>query len=221
MTVDAPTPLATAEDLQQGAFADLARSFTSDYLDRVMIRATRTCENKANRRLAPFTLTETQRGRGVDPDEFTDAANLPLDLVGTVGRSFAYALGTSTLVRHVWLNEFAARYPELWTFHDVTVTVIRSYGGSEIMTVTDFEGPEIDSGHLWFSLGKFVPVGSLIRVRYSGGYTVSIPADLEQSCIYMAAGMLCRELDPMARPGHSPDALEALAVDWLHPYMRA
>lgn len=221
MAVDSPIPLASADDLVQGALADLARSAAPDYLDRVMIRATRACETEANRRLAPFTMTETHRAHGVDPDEFSGGSALPLDLVGTVGRSYAYALGSANLVRHCWLREYAVRYPEMWQYSDVSIRIERSYGGSEQLALSGYQGPEPDTGHVWFNLGKFIPVGSQIKVTYSGGYRVSIPSDLEQACIYMAAGILCRDLDPMnAQTGRSPEALEALAVSWLQPYMR-
>jgi hypothetical protein len=221
MTADSPTPLASADDFTAGAFADLAQSYESDALDQIMIDATRACESESTRRLAPFTITETHRASGTDPDEYTDGGNLPLDLVGTVGRSYAMSLGASTMIRHCWLNEYAPIFPDMWVYSDVQVTIVRSYGGTEVLTVNDFEGPEPDSGHLWFKLGKFIPAGSLIRVRYSGGYAPT-PADLRRASMYMAASIICREIDPLGQShGRSPDALEALALSWLHPYARA
>lgn len=221
MPVDTPTAtLATTAQLTEGAFADLTRSYSPEVLNDIMIQATRACETETGRRLVPFTITETHRAEGIDPDELQDISNLPLDLQGTLGRSYAYALGTSTLVRHCFLNEYAPWYPDMWTYSGVSVTIARSYGGSQNLTATNYQGPEPDTGHLWFSLGQFIPIGSLIRVTYSGGYT-TVPADLVRAAIYMAAAIVARELDPMsAQHGRSPDELEALAVSWLSPYVR-
>jgi hypothetical protein len=81
-------------------------------------------------------------------------------------------------------------------------------------------GPEVDSGHVWFNLGMFIPIASLIRVTYSAGYS-TVPADLVRACKYMAASIAVRELDPiMVQHGHDAGALEAQAVAWLSPYGR-
>jgi hypothetical protein len=65
----------------------------------------------------------------------------------------------------------------------------------------------------------FLPVGSIIEVTYDGGYQ-TVPADLKRACIYMAGGIVARELDPLGQSGHSPDILEAQAISWLAPYRR-
>jgi hypothetical protein len=224
MAVDTVAPLATSAQMTEGAFADLARAFSPQALDEVMVEATRACEGECSRRLAPFTgLTETHRLSGVDPDEYADSANLPLDLAGTLGRSYAASLGTSSLVRHLWLEQYATLYPDLWSYSDLSITVTRSYGGSEHMSVGagGFVGPDPDTGHVWFTVGKWLPVGSFARATYSGGYRV-IPADLSRAAKYFAAAILCRELAPLqANHGHDPDQLEALAVSWLSPYARS
>lgn len=208
MAADSTTPLCTWAQFMQGAFADLARNYTDTALQtELLLEATRLCEAAADgRRLAPFTgLVETHRLGGIDPDEYTDAANLPLDLQGTLGRSYAYALGASTLVRHCWLNEFAPHYPELWSYSDISLTVVRSYGGSESLSTSQYVGPELDSGHIWFNLGLFVPVGSLGRVTYSGGYQ-TIPADLVRAGKNMVAAIIVRELQPTSQ-SRDPDLL--------------
>lgn len=219
--VDAPTPLASATDMLKGPFADLVRSYSPDALSDLMIEATRACETECDRRLAPFTVTETSRLEGIDPDEYTDAANLPMDIQGTLGRSYAHALGASTLVRHMWLREYAALYPDMWTYTVSQVQIFRSYGGSQILSSFQYIGPELDSGHMWFNLGMFIPIGSLARVQYGGGYTIAVPADLKRGCLWMAASIAAAELDPMQQShGHDPGALEAKAVAWLSPYQR-
>ncbi|MCW2901278.1 MAG: hypothetical protein JWO67_3543 [Streptosporangiaceae bacterium] len=219
MPADTPTPLATFEQLNTGAFADLVRDYDASAQTDLMIEATRQCESVADRRLVAFTLTESHRATGVDPDEYADSANLPLDIQGTIGRSYAMALGATTLVRHVWLNEYAPRYPEFWSYTNIAVKTILSYGGSQDMAVSQLIGPEPDSGHLWFQLGTFLPIGSMIRVTYSGGYT-TVPADLVRAGKYMAASIAVRELDPTQAAGHDPDLLYNDAVKALNPYMR-
>lgn len=219
MPADSPVPLATFEQLNTGAFADLVRDYGPDAQQDLMIEATRMCETEADRRFVPFTVTESHRAGGIDPDEYADAANLPMDLQGTLGSSYAQALGATTLVRHCWLNEYAPRYPELWAYSGVAVQIVRSYGGSEQMTVSQLIGPESDSGHLWFQLGTFLPIASIIRVTYSGGYA-TVPADLVRACKYMAASIAVRELDPTQAGGHDPDLLYNDALKALKPYER-
>ena len=218
---DAPTPLATFAQLSEGPFADLVKDYSPTAGQDLMIEATRACESVTDRRLAPFTaVTESHRASGIDPDEYADSANLPMDIQGTIGRSYARALGASALVRHVWLNEHAVRYPEYWTYSVVSLEIIRSYGGSEILTAQRVVGPEPDSGHVLFQLGTFLPIGSWIRVTYGGGYT-TIPADLVRACKYMAAAIVVRELDPVQSGGHDPDLLHNEAIEFLAPYLRA
>jgi hypothetical protein len=218
---DTTTPLASAAQLTEGPFADLVRSVSTQTLTDWLMEATRACETECHRRLSPFTgIIETHRAAGMDPDEYTDAANVPMDIQSTVNRSYAAALGVTTLVRHCWLDQYAPLYQEYWSYSDLTVEVIRSYGGSQILTSTQYTGPELDSGHVWFQLGQFIPIGSLLRVTYSGGYT-TVPSDLVRACKYMTASIALRELDPLRQSGHNPDDLQDLAVSWLSPYQRA
>lgn len=220
MPLDQPTPLCTPGQLGSGAFADLIRAYAGGSINDILYEASRACETEITRRLMPFTITESHRADGVDPDEYTDAANLPMDLQGALGRSYASSLGTSTLVRHCWLNEYAPQYQEMWTYSNVGISIVRSYGGGQTLTGSNFTGPDPDTGHLMFNLGQFIPIGSWIYVTYSGGYT-TVPADLVRACKWMAAAIVCREIDPMgASHGHSPAELESLAVSWLGPYAR-
>lgn len=217
---DSPTPLATPAQMSEGQFADLVRDYSAQALSDLMIEATRTCEGICSRRLAPFTITEAHRAEGIDPDEYTDAANLPMDLQGTLGRSYAYALGASTLVRHVWLDEYAVRYPEYWTYSNMSIQIIRSYGGSQPVSQAQILSTEPDVGHVWFQLGLFLPIGSDVLVTYSGGYN-TIPADLTRACKYMAASIAMSEIDPAAaQSSHDPGELEGRAERILTPYMR-
>ena len=219
---DTGTPLATVADFQSSAFADLAANLQAGELAQVMIEATRACEGVVGgRRLAPFTLTETCRAEGIDPDEYGDSAgNVPMDLPGTTGRSYAAALNAGQLVRHMWLSNYAFRYPEFWTPYTISsLQLVRSYGGTQDVVPSSLIGPEPDSGHVWFQIGTFLPVGSLIRVTYTGGYS-TVPADLVRACKAMAASIIVKELDPAiaAQSGHDPDLLRDEAVEFLAPY---
>jgi hypothetical protein len=219
MAADSPVPLASSADMQGGQFADLVRDYSAGDFDQLMIEATRVCEGIAGRRLAPFTgVPETHRATGIDPDEYTDAGSVPLDLQGTLGRSYSDALGAGDQVRHVWLNEFAPRYPEMWTYANVQVTILRSYGGTSTMSPASIIGAEPDSGHIWFTLGTFLPLGSLIRVTYDGGYS-TVPADLARACKLQAAVLALGEIDPAGTQfGHDPGALGKQAETILCRY---
>lgn len=219
MAADSPVPLASSADMQGGQFADLVRDYSPSDLDQLMIESTRVCEGIAGRRLAPFTgVPESHRATGIDPDEYTDAAGMPLDLQGTLGQSYADALGSGDQVRHVWLNEFAPRYPEMWTYANLQVTILRSYGGTSPVASASLIGAEPDSGHIWFTLGTFLPVGSLIRVQYDGGYS-TVPADLARACKLQAAVLVLGEIDPAGTQfSHDPGALSAQAEQILCRY---
>lgn len=219
MAADSPVPLATSADMQAGQFADLVRDYSSSDLDQLMVEATRLCEGIAGRRLAPFTaVPETHRATGIDPDEYTDSTNLPMDILGSLGRSYANALGAGDQVRHCWLNEFAPRYPEMWAYANLQVTLLRSYGGSQTVNAVTIIGAENDSGHIWFTLGTFLPVGSLIRAVYDGGYA-TVPADLARACKLQAAVLALGEIDPAGTQfGHDPGALRAQAEQILCRY---
>src|SRR2546421_500780 len=130
--------------MTSGAFADLVR----DYRDvpaqgAVLLEATRELEGMCARRLSPFTVTESHRAEGIDPDELNGDASVPMDVRSTISMSYATALGgTSNLARQVWLNEYAVRYPEFWQYSNVTVNVVRSYGGSQ-SGVSLLDGPAV------------------------------------------------------------------------------
>jgi hypothetical protein len=219
--VDSPTPLATSTVFTQTAWSDLAANLQAGELDRIMIQATRACESACKRRLAPFTnLTETHRAEGIDPDEYgSGTSSIPMDLPGTVGRSYANALGSGDLVRHMWLSQTAPQFQEFWTYTINKLTIVRSYGGSQDVLPTSLQGPEPDTGHLWFQIGTFLPVGSQIRVNYSGGYS-TVPGDLESACLAMAASIVLKRLDPDFGGSHDPDLLRDEAIEFLNPYMR-
>lgn len=216
---DSPVPLCTADQFNSGQFQDLASGLTAQPLNDMLLEGTRLCEEECSRRLAPFTMTETHMASGINPDEYAESANFPLDIQGTLGMSYASALGGTSLVSHVWLNEMPPRYPEMWAYSGVTVTVTRSYGGSQILGPGQIlSGPD-DTGHIRFTLGTFVPIGSGIQVAYSGGYTVTVPASLVRANKYMTAALIVRELNP-DDSSHDPDLLREDAMAILANWMR-
>lgn len=218
MGTDNPTPLCTAAIMQSGAFADLVRGFSETTLDRIMLRATRLCESATDRRLSPFTITETQRAQMLDVDDITEIPG-PMEPTAQLGFSRAQSLGTSQLVRHFWLREYPPRYPEYWTTSVNSISLLRSYSGTQAV-VPNTTQVESDTGHCRFQLGTYVPIGTTIVVNYNGGYS-TIPADLEQAAEFTAASLVLKQLDPAAaQHGHDSDALMMDAREILTSYVR-
>lgn len=219
MATDSPTPLASVANFTEGPFANLVSGYSTQAKTNLMLQATRACESACDRRLAPFTgVVETQRAESLDVEDALDSY-VPLDPAGQIGMSRAQSLGSTLLVRHFWVREFPARYPELWTGAVTGINLFRSYSGQQAVTVSTVQF-EPDTGHCRFQLGTFVPPGTTIQVTYSGGYA-TVPADLVQACQYMAASMAVKQLDPVdGRSGHDPDALRADALEMLAPYTR-
>lgn len=220
MTADSPVLLCEWDQFASGAFQDLARNYVDPAAQgQILAEATRLCEQVTGRRLVPFAgMTETHRATGIDPDEYP-AAGLPISASAAIGQSYADALGADDGVRHVWLNEFAARYPEMWCYTGVSVSVVTTYGGAGNTAAAAISGPEPDSGHVWFSLGTWVPIGSLIRITYGGGYAPVVPADLTRAAKLMVAQIIMRELQP-TKQTRDPNALWDDAVRALGGYIR-
>lgn len=217
---DPVIPLCSPAQFDEGAFSDLASAVPDGTLSDFLAEGTRLCEEACDRRLAPFTLTETHMASGINPDEYAESANFPMDIQGTLGMSYASALGGTSLVSHVWLNESPARYPDMWSYSGVTITITRSYGGSQLLGPGQIlSGPD-DTGHVRFTLGTFVPIGSGIQVAYSGGYTVAVPSSLVRANKLMTASILIRELQPDDTQ-HDPDLLREDALAILAAWQRA
>ncbi len=213
--------LATFAQVAEGALSDLVSGITSAtaQLD-LMDEATRACETVADRRLAPFVgLVESHRLEGVDPDEYPAGSGLPITLE-TMGRgSLGTVLGVGdNLVRHVWLDQFAPRYADLWAYSNVTVTLTDTAGAVQTLSSAQLLAPQVDSGHLWLPVGTWAPIGSWASITYSGGYTIATPADLTRACKYMAAAIAADDLDPL---NQQSAALRAKAEALLCPYQRS
>ncbi len=219
MTADRPLTLCSWEQFTSGAFNDLARNYNDPAGQaEILAEATRLCEQVASRRLVPFTgLSESHRATGGDPDEYPGGPAAAISLQATLAASYSSALGSDDGVRHIWLNEYAPRHPELWTYADVQVTVETTFGGTPASITVS--GPEVDSGHVWLRFGSYVPVGSMVRATYGGGFTVAIPADLVRAGKLMTASLIMRELAP-TKQTRDPRALWEDAALALAGYTR-
>jgi hypothetical protein len=216
----ATTPFATFDQAvawQAGAEL-LAKYDEASGLD-LMISATEEIEDRCDRRLAPFTVTESHRATGVDQD-ILGSADMPLDITGALGYSQALAFASVNMVRDVMLEEYAPRRQDLWSYTVTQIELLRAYGDTQIVPATEIEGPEPDTGHFRFHLGVFCPVGTFIRVTYQGGYTAGIPTALNKACIYQAFKLAIVGAEPEARKELSLAELDAMILGQIAPYIR-
>lgn len=220
MTTDSPAPLATSDEFNEfGSFDTLVRDFDPPSIDRLMVRATRAVESDCDRRLAPFTVTESCRADGIDPVG-PETGGWPLDMVAALGKSQAMAYGDQgTLVRDIWLNEYAPVFPDMWAYSGVSAVLARSVGGTQNIIGAALEGPEPDTGHFRFALGTWLPAGTTVRVTYSGGYQ-TVPDDLNTACILKAAKLAMLSAEPQTRKGMGFDYLDAEIAGLLTPWVR-
>ena len=192
--------LATVDQLQI-RYPEIVRDIDPQTLQETLEEATRHIETRVGRRLAPFIGHIYQdRLFGIDPDEFGADANTPLSWGGTMGMSQAQAYGSQNLVRHLWLDQFAPLYPELWTYNVQSMQIYRSFGDTQPIDLGGgILGPDSTDGHVWFRLGTFIPEGTRIQVIYDGGYTAGIPSDLRRACLYQAIKFVILDIEPQLR----------------------
>jgi len=217
-----PPALATVADLQQ-RFPEVTQGIDPGVLADILVEATSFIEDNTSRRLAPFTnhICE-ERLFGISPDEYGDvSADMPIDIYGSLGISKAAALGASDLVRHMWLDQYAPFYPELWTYQIHSMRIYRTYGDYQDIDFNHggITGPNITDGHVWFRLGTFIPEGSFAKVVYSGGYTEGVPPALRRACLFQAIKYVILECEPQMRAAmdlREIDAVvEANIVNWV------
>lgn len=218
MPADQPAPLCTWAQLTEGGFANLVQGYTSTQAQNdLLYEATRLCEEACDRRFATFTATETQRANALDVEDALDAY-VPLDPTSQLGFNRALSLGSTLLVRHFWVREYAPRYPELWTGTINSISLRRSFSGTQNVDISQIQY-EADTGHVRFQLGTFVPPGSTIVCNYTAGYT-TYPASLVRAGKFMTASLVARELDPLQAGSHDPDLLRTDALDALASFVR-
>ncbi len=218
-----PVPLATAADFTK-RYPEVAELFDPIVIQETMVEATDALETMVNRRLAPFqNLVYEDRLLGLDPMEYGANSDLPLPFSGSLGLSFANALGADGLVRHFWLDQFAPFHPELWTYEVSSVVLTLTYGNQLVIGPDQIiaGGPAKTDGHVWLQIGTFAPEGTRVTATYSGGYTVGIPPALKRACIYQAAEFLIRDTEPQSRMNMNSEALEGLIVKTMAPWARA
>jgi len=217
-----PVSLASVEDLSK-RYPELVVDIEPTTLADILVEATAHLEDRTGRRLAPFTGHIYQdRLFGIDPAEYGNNADMPMDIYGSLGMSQAIALGASTLVRHFWLDQFAPAYPELWTYNIQSMNIYRTYGDFQPI---DFEhggirGPDVTDGHVWIRLGTFAPEGSRIQVVYDGGYTEGIPASLRRACLFQAAKFIILEFEPQTRREMNLDQIDQQIDNLIAPWVR-
>ena len=175
-------------------YPELARQRDPIVIQESLIEATADIESMTSRRLAPFTNTISEDMlRGIYPNEYgDDSAGMPMSIAGSLGISFAEAIGADDLVRHFFLDHCAPLYPELWTYSITSMNIYLTYGNSQPIDVAGggIIGPEVTSGHCWLRLGTFAPEGTRIKTVYSGGYTLGIPPSLQRACLMNTAKLL-------------------------------
>src|ERR1035437_526353 len=202
MAVTDPVPLVTSDVLQR-RYPELCMDVDPITLDEVVVEATANIEDRSGRRLAPFTnIVYEDQLFGIRPDQYGNNSDLPRDVAGALGRSYANAMGASDLVREFWLDEFAPAYTELWTYSVTSMQLYLTFGNTQAIDIPRgglIMGPDVSDGHCWLRMGTFAPEGSRVRVVYSGGYTVAIPASLRRACLFQAAKFLILEAEPQGR----------------------
>jgi len=219
--IDQPT-LATVDDFQK-RFRELARDADPELIQDALEDATQHLEDRTGRRLAPFTNHVYQdRLFGIDPDEMGADVGMPMDIFGSLGMSMANAFGQSSLVRHMWLDQFAPMRPELWTYSVQSIQIYRTYGDSQPIDFANggLLGPDATDGHCWFRIGTFIPEGSRVQVIYSGGYTVDIPPSLRRACLLQAAKFLILEAEPQNRRDMNMDEIDTQIAMLIGPWVR-
>lgn len=220
MSTEAGPSLASAPDfVAYGSLTEVFRNNPDPDPTPLLTRATRAIESRCDRRLAPFTgLVESSRAEGID-NEISTGASWPLDLPAALGRSKANSFGATSLVRDLWLREYAPQYADMWTATITSLQLIRAFGDIETVGPTAVEGPQPDTGHVRLRLGTFCPPGTTIVVTYSGGYD-PVPDDLVQACLLQATKATLLGAEPQTRTGMSYAELDAEIAALLDPYMR-
>ena len=192
------TPLASVANFEQGPESDLFKQIVSAEQTALLTRASRAVETYCSRRLAPFAKIENHRAQDIAPDELPDVG-FPLDQTAMLGMSRAQSLGANELVRHVWLDEYPPMWEELWTGSVTAIELRRAFGGNYDYAPADLANVQFEpeNGHIRLQLGTFAPIGTTVRVTYTGGYA-PVPDDLIQATILRAAMLALTEMLPMA-----------------------
>lgn len=209
-------PLASSADFNGSAYKDMAATLTSQELDRIMNAATREVETVCDNRFAPFTLTESIRLTDTDVDDV-----IPNGIIvppnAQLGLDYARALQTPTLVRGFQVRRFPPVFEDMWTgaVTGITLTWAVQYQPMVIMPTQIQFFPDTGLGN--FTLGTFAPPGATAEITYTGGYS-TIPDDLKQAALHMAAAEIADMLDPVEANNLDPEKIRVKAIRRLVPY---
>jgi hypothetical protein len=217
-----PVALATVDEFSK-RYPELVVDLDPTTIADILVEATAHLEDLTSRRLAPFTGHVYQdRLFGIDPVEYGNNADMPMDIYGSLGMSQAIALGASTLVRHFWLDQHAPAYPELWTYDIQSMNIYRTYGDYQPIDFAHggVRGPDVTDGHVWIRLGTFAPEGSRIEVVYNGGYTKGIPPSLRRACLFQAAKFVMLEFEPQTRREMNLQEIDTQINSLIGPWVR-
>ena len=90
-------------------------------------------------------------------------------------------------------------WEELWTGSVTAIELRRAFGGNYDYAPADLANVQFEpeNGHIRLQLGTFAPIGTTVRVTYTGGYA-PVPDDLIQATILRAAMLALTEMLPMA-----------------------
>lgn len=215
-------PMAAEADLQDSPFKYALTGASDTYIASTLARASRTIEARCARRFVPFgPVTQNEIAEGISLDN-SGSPDVPLSMAGSLALSRARAYGQGgRSVRDFWLDEYAPKYPEQWTYTDVSVLIIPPFGGSGQAIAGNLVGPFTDTGHLRLPFGTYCPVGSDVTITYSGGYTGGVPDDLVQATMMQAVKLFILGIAPERRANMTTADLEAEIDALIAPYAKA
>ena len=215
-----PGALSTVARFQR-RYPMLAKDRDPITIQETLIEATADIESLTSRRLAPFqNIIFEDMLNGINPNEYgDDSPGMPMSLQGSLGVSFANALGSDDLVRNFFIDQYAPLYSELWTYDIQSITLSLTYGNTQSVQLDAVYGPAANNGFMRLPLGTFAPEGTRIIIVYSGGYTLGIPPNLGRACLMQTAKLLTVDA---VQAGHSTegmaehnDSVDRLIAPWM------
>ena len=198
-----PVALATVAEFSK-RYPELVVDLDATTIADILVEATAHLEDLTGRRLAPFKGHIYQdRLFGIDPGEYGNNADMPMDIFGSLGMSQAIALGASTLVRHFWLDQHAPAYPELWTYNIQSMTIYRTYGDYQPIDFNHggVRGPDVTDGHVWIRLGTFAPEAHELKLFMTAVIQTAFHRHCDVRACSKPLNLLCLNLNhkPVAR----------------------
>ena len=142
-----------------------------------------------------------------------------MSLQGSLGVSFANALGADDLVRNFFIDQYAPLYSELWTYDVASIELNLTYGNTQLVELDTIYGPVPNNGFCRLPLGTLAPEGTRVLITYSGGYTLGIPPNLQRACLMQTAKLLTMDAQQSNRKEGSMtehnDSVDRLIAPWM------